>query len=320
MDTRFQCVLYLDGTIQRTIPLLEAVMTIGRDSGNYLVLELQPVSRKHAELRLEAGAALLTDVGSSQGTFVNGQKLLAHQPHALAAGDVVQIGPYVMLYQVVEEQPQPARQEPSEPAQPAPAEEVALPAHVASIVAEVAPAAPQREAIKLLDMVLPEASHRAAYLQYLPIIFQDNHFFNRYLLIFQSVWEPLELRQNHIGMYFDPRTAPEGFLQWLASWFDVSMDRHWPEARRRQLLAEAVDLYRKRGTRYGLARMIEVCTGLVPQVSDMLSPNEAGSQRALTFHVRIALPKGSDIDKQFVEELIRAHKPAHAAYTLEVVT
>ena len=80
----------------------------------------------------------------------------------------------------------------------------------------------------------------------------------------------------------------------------------------RRLLAEAIDLYRWRGTRYGLVRMIEVCTGITPEVTE-------NTAQPYTFDVKITLPKDGDIDKNLIDELIQAHKPAHAGYRLEVL-
>ena len=84
----------------------------------------------------------------------------------------------------------------------------------------------------------------------------------------ESIWEPLEQRQDHIDAYFDPATSPASFLPWLASWIDPTLNTRWPEKRLRALLAEAMNLYRWRGTRYGVARMIELCTGLTPQITE----------------------------------------------------
>lgn len=147
------------------------------------------------------------------------------------------------------------------------------------------------------------------YLLDLPVIFHDSDFLGRYLEIFETIWEALEQRQDYIHMYFDPRTAPEPMLAWLASWIDVSLNQHWPEPRRRELLKEATELYRWRGTRYGLTRMIEVCTGLTPQIENI---------EPFVFRVRVAVPPDSTVAPAFIEELVRAHKPAHAGYVLEV--
>jgi pSer/pThr/pTyr-binding forkhead associated (FHA) protein len=48
------------------------------------------VSRQHARIRLEEDKFLLFDLGSANGTFVNGQRL--EQPVTLAENDVVRFG------------------------------------------------------------------------------------------------------------------------------------------------------------------------------------------------------------------------------------
>jgi phage tail-like protein len=161
-----------------------------------------------------------------------------------------------------------------------------------------------------MPMPLPNGAV-SNYLDFLPVIFHDSDFMSRFLLIFQSIWEPLEQRQDHLAMYFDPRTCPAPFLHWLAGWLGVAVGPRWPEGRLRTLLAEAVELYRWRGTQYGLTRMIEVCTGVTPSVSEMMA-------NPFVLHIRVAIPPNSDIDRDLIERLIIANKPAHTAYLLEV--
>jgi two-component system NtrC family sensor kinase len=71
------------------------VTTIGRDSSNVIQLHDTEVSRRHAELRSSGEATLLVDLGSSNGTFVNGRRV---QQHALRSGDQVQLGSTLMLF------------------------------------------------------------------------------------------------------------------------------------------------------------------------------------------------------------------------------
>jgi phage tail-like protein len=150
------------------------------------------------------------------------------------------------------------------------------------------------------------------YLQHLPAVFQDNEFLGRMLLIFESLWEPLEQRQDHFALYFDPQTCPAAVLPWLASWFALELDPHWPEARRRRLVAEAMELYRCRGTVRGITRALEVCTGVTPTiVEDPAQP--------YTFRISMRIPRGHDVRREVVEELVQAHKPAHVGYSLEIV-
>ena len=49
-----------------------SVFRIGRDSSNQLQLRDSEVSRHHAEIRLADGDVTVHDLGSSNGTFVNG--------------------------------------------------------------------------------------------------------------------------------------------------------------------------------------------------------------------------------------------------------
>jgi P2-related tail formation protein len=78
------------------------------------------------------------------------------------------------------------------------------------------------------------------------------------------------------------------------------------------LLANTIEIYRWRGTKYGLRRVIEVCLGIRPVITESQSePN--------VFRVRVRLPAEATPD--FVPRLralISAHKPAHTGYVIEV--
>jgi predicted component of type VI protein secretion system len=69
--------------------LTTAQLTIGRSSACELVLGDDTVSRRHAELRIEDGRWLLKDLGSSNGTFVNGRRVVEAE---VRSGDVVHLG------------------------------------------------------------------------------------------------------------------------------------------------------------------------------------------------------------------------------------
>jgi diguanylate cyclase (GGDEF)-like protein len=85
----------LDGGIPGEMTLLEpGPNTIGRDSRNLVLLPDPSVSRNHASVRLEPdGLVWLTDLGSTNGTFLNGQRLSPHQPVGLRDGDRLGFGP-----------------------------------------------------------------------------------------------------------------------------------------------------------------------------------------------------------------------------------
>jgi hypothetical protein len=54
------------------------------------------VSRRHAMLRLRSKTLDILDLGSANGTYVNGVKLGAHQPHAIRDGDEISLGKMVL--------------------------------------------------------------------------------------------------------------------------------------------------------------------------------------------------------------------------------
>lgn len=305
-----QLIVEIQGNVVATLPLNLPVLTIGRTPDNGLSLPHPDVSRHHAEVRLTHDGPIFTDVGSSNGTVVAGARLLPYQPLPLIDGLVIQIGPFSLTYRG----PQAANG--------------GVVAGAASLVQEAPAASPPPPPLASLppQPLLLTIKRRptsavslargpvSQYLRDLPVIFEsngDNDFLGRFLLIFESLWEPLEQRQDHLALYFDPRTTPATFLPWLAGWLSLAVDTHWPEERVRRLLAEGMDLYRWRGTAYGLTRMIEVCTGLTPQIGE-----RAGAP--FVFHVSIATPPGGTVDRDLIEGLILAHKPAHAGYLLEV--
>src|SRR5437870_5045755 len=79
-----------DGT-ERTFELVSDVV-LGRDTGADVVL-IDPsaeVSRRHARIVIRGTEVVLEDLGSSNGTFVNGERL--DEPYALRAGDKVTLG------------------------------------------------------------------------------------------------------------------------------------------------------------------------------------------------------------------------------------
>ncbi|MDG2989360.1 ATP-binding cassette domain-containing protein [Candidatus Synechococcus calcipolaris G9] len=73
---------------------------LGRDPGpgyNTFALDSATVSRHHADIdRTGAGLYILRDRGSTNGTYVNDQKI--NGPHTLNQGDKIKIGPFVLVY------------------------------------------------------------------------------------------------------------------------------------------------------------------------------------------------------------------------------
>ncbi|QEH34698.1 Sensor protein ZraS [Aquisphaera giovannonii] len=70
-------------------------VALGRDNSNAIRLHDTEVSRRHAELRQDEDSYRLIDLGSANGTYVNGQ-LVSQAP--LHSGDRLQLGSTILLY------------------------------------------------------------------------------------------------------------------------------------------------------------------------------------------------------------------------------
>ena len=79
----------------KSFELTKNELYIGRDINNDIVINDSEVSRKHARLILQAGGYVLEDLGSTNGSFVNGQRLMG--PHVLRLGETVMFGENVSL-------------------------------------------------------------------------------------------------------------------------------------------------------------------------------------------------------------------------------
>ena len=67
-------------------------VSIGRVDGNSITLKDDSVSRHHARIYQVEDRLLVEDVGSTNGTFLNRQRLTPHLPHALREGDTLHLG------------------------------------------------------------------------------------------------------------------------------------------------------------------------------------------------------------------------------------
>ncbi len=88
-------VLSLDGVVLREVNLTKERTTVGRRSHNDVVIDNLAVSGEHAVIFQSGNDVYLEDLGSTNGTTVNGQPV---KKHLLQAGDTVEIGKYRLRY------------------------------------------------------------------------------------------------------------------------------------------------------------------------------------------------------------------------------
>src|SRR5690242_9871804 len=82
---------------RRSFSVSRDMTVIGRREDCDLRIPLGEISRKHCRLIKEDGTLRLEDLGSSNGTYLNGKRV---QEAAIEAGDTLQVGPVVFVVQI----------------------------------------------------------------------------------------------------------------------------------------------------------------------------------------------------------------------------
>ena len=113
-----------------------------------------------------------------------------------------------------------------------------------------------------IEIEFPRISLR----RYLPAVFSEEptsaDFTDRFLSLFDTTLRSIETEVDKQARFYDPLSTPAernpkagiDFLNWLASWIGVTLDRNWPEIKRRRFLKQSGRLFDLRGTRKGLWR------------------------------------------------------------------
>ncbi len=189
--------------------------------------------------------------------------------------------------------------------------------------------------IRKMNAVYP----RKSYLRYLPPFFQENaqsrDFLERFLALFETVLCGLEDEIEMLFEHFDPKLAPENFLNWLACWLNLALEEAWPEERKRALIAEAWELYQKKGTPEGITRFIRLTTGVEAKIIELdclFTPFILAKRQLLALGINTIIPSDDlPLDHRFavslalskkefeqkeagIRRVIDEMKPAHTTY------
>jgi phage tail-like protein len=196
----------------------------------------------------------------------------------------------------------------------------------------------------LIDSQAPIILSVAKYsmVRYLPTVYQtdgvggENSFLKRYMWIFHHLLDSVVEKIENLPNYFQPYKAPEDFLPWLASWMGLTLDENWPPLKKRQTLRDAAYLYSARGTRKCIETLIDLFTGVKPEVRENTWPYKGfrvgissiigvdsvilpPMNLANCFMVYIPIRYGEVSQEMLVKihQIIQSEKPAHTAYFLK---
>lgn len=95
MQSNFRLVMRSGPSVGKEYPLDKNELFIGRDLSNDIVINDPEISRRHSRLFTQGNTFVLEDLGSTNGTFVNGQRLAG--PNMLRPGDVITFGERMSL-------------------------------------------------------------------------------------------------------------------------------------------------------------------------------------------------------------------------------
>jgi serine/threonine protein kinase len=89
----------------RSMAITKKQLNLGRTNENEIVLDHSDVSRRHASLEQTSTGWQITDLGSTNGTFIEGNKLLPNIPEPLQPGKTFRIGPFAIYWKRAEARP-----------------------------------------------------------------------------------------------------------------------------------------------------------------------------------------------------------------------
>jgi len=163
----FQFIMRSGPTPGKVFPLEGNEITIGRENTNTIVINDAEVSRRHARMEKRGTTYMIQDLGSTNGTFVNGVRISGLQ--VLNAGDEVSFGEnIVMMYEAVVDPNatmissakapktavQPQRPVVSPAAPPPPQPKPAAPAYVGQVPASPSAAVTKKSNTKIILIIV----------------------------------------------------------------------------------------------------------------------------------------------------------------------
>lgn len=182
------------------------------------------------------------------------------------------------------------------------------------------------------------------YAKFLPAVYQEVDFIGRFLKLCEQSFDPAVYALSWMWAYLNPLTAPEALLPFLAQWVGWPSDIYWSQAQQRRLIRRAFEIYRWRGTKYGLRLYLHLYTGLpldqpeTPEIEKHISIEEVfsrgfvmdearldhdailGGGKPFHFMVKLRSHSPHELDQDLINTIITQEKPVFCTYDLTLET
>jgi len=169
----------------------------------------------------------------------------------------------------------------------------------------------------------PVASSRAYLRGGLPAVYQEGDFGMRFIGALETLLDPIVAVLDALPAHFSADHAPRDILQLLSAWLGIELDESQSPAQRREMVRQAAELGRRRGTRAGLELALSLAFPKLPlRVDDQGGvrtdpPGEGMETPAATFIVYCDKPIAEGTQAA-VARCIEQYKPVHTTYRLRV--
>lgn len=128
--------------------------------------------------------------------------------------------------------------------------------------------------IESMKIEFPQIS----FVDYLPEIYREdgdkNSFISRFIGIFQSLYVDLEDRIDYTPLSFDIDRTTKDFLNWIGDWLSIKDAEIWGEKRLRELIKKAVKIYKMKGTKRAIAKIVQEYSGTEPIIVEQFDVKE----------------------------------------------
>lgn len=92
----YKLILKFKDKVIKEFPLMDNEVTIGRDAENEIAIDNSAISRHHAKIELVGGKYFVSDLGSTNGTFLNEKRI--KQELKLKSGDEIIVGKHTIVF------------------------------------------------------------------------------------------------------------------------------------------------------------------------------------------------------------------------------